>query len=75
MTGTVIALLVVSAVALLLCLLALADEVQRALSMDRLYPPKHSWESTQGETTRLDDQPKAQLVALDEDQAVWRIPE
>jgi len=67
--------LALAGVALLLCLWALLDEIERAVRIAELYPPRHSWESTQEETTRLDGAPTAMLVALDKDQAVWRIPE
>jgi len=65
-------LLTLSVVALVLTLAALWGEIQ---DIARPRPrPRHSWESTQGETTRLDDRP-AKLVHLEDDQAVWRLDE
>jgi hypothetical protein len=67
-----IILMILSAIAGALAIAAIRDEIQ---DISRPRPrPRHSWESTQGETTRLDDRP-AKLVHLDEDQAVWRRPE
>lgn len=72
MSPVLVILLILSVVAGALALVALRDEIQ---DINGSRPrPQHSWESTQGETTRLDDRP-AKLVHLEEDQAVWRLDE
>jgi len=73
MSWTLIFLLPGVVVGLVLALAALWNEIEDTAG-PRRSPARHSWESTQGETTRLDDRP-AKLVHLEEDQAVWRLDE